>query len=287
LTPTGSSAGTSWVARLERTIGLPLTSTSFTSHAAATDIKSASVRKTKSFSAHGRRQTRFAKSTSESTKFARGARALASQVPPARIKSGPRLRHAGAAAASHSKSTPADIVEPHSTAGLLNSKTKAGDAQAMASTSFAKQVTSGTATTPEIKMNGAENASHLETLAVGKMENISGPSDQEASHMVAVLMTRSDVESVSSLTGGTIAIDEEHSASNVDIRTAIVAAGGSRIELSESPNSAMSRLVNGEVPAAVLALVPAGAAGEFPAIPGFRTFSISLSPRAAEPPPSR
>jgi TRAP-type uncharacterized transport system substrate-binding protein len=103
--------------------------------------------------------------------------------------------------------------------------------------------------------------------------------------MVAVLMTRSDIDSVSALTGKTIAIDSRYSESNADIRTAIVAAGGSRVQLSEGQTTAMDRLVNGEVPAAVLALVSVDAADGFPKIAAFKTFQIPLSPGAVKPPP--
>ena len=93
-------------------------------------------------------------------------------------------------------------------------------------------------------------------------------------------MARPDIKSVSDLTGKNIAIDNRYSASNGSVRTAIVAAGATMVELSEGQATAINRLVNGEVPAAVLALVSADAAEGFPEIPGFKIFHIPLSPRS-------
>jgi TRAP-type uncharacterized transport system substrate-binding protein len=93
-------------------------------------------------------------------------------------------------------------------------------------------------------------------------------------------MTRPDIKSVSDLTGRNIAIDERYSASNGSVRTAIVAAGAPEVQLSEGQTTAIDRLVKGEVPAAVLALVSADAAEAFPEIAGFRIFHVPLSPRS-------
>jgi hypothetical protein len=66
---------------------------------------------------------------------------------------------------------------------------------------------------------------------------------------------------------------------NGSVRTAIVAAGAPGIELCEDQTIAINRLINGEVPAAVLALVATDAADGFPEIVGFNIFRIPLSPR--------
>jgi len=229
--------------------------------------------------AHGRHELRFAAETVKSARYAERTGHPASRVAPALQRS--RIQHAGKAAASNSKTTRTSIAEPHSSIRPLNSGTSAGDERVLASTSLAEQVKPDVAaTTPEIKTDEGDNGRRPEALAPVSTEGIQSPSGKEASPMVAVLMTHSDIESVSKLTGKMIAIDEEHSASNVDTRTAIVAAGGLGVQLSESQTSAMSRLVSGEVSAAVLALVSANEADGFPAIPGYRTFRIRLSPRA-------
>jgi ABC-type amino acid transport substrate-binding protein len=96
---------------------------------------------------------------------------------------------------------------------------------------------------------------------------------------VALLMARSDIKSVSELTGKTIAIESRYSAYNRSVRAAIVEAGAPEVQLSEDQATAINRLVSGEVPAAVLALVSAEAAENFPEIAGFRIFHVPLSPR--------
>jgi hypothetical protein len=95
--------------------------------------------------------------------------------------------------------------------------------------------------------------------------------------MVAVVMVRPEIRSVSDLVGRTIAIDDRYSASSTDVRVAIMLAGGPLVQLSAGHTTAIDRLVNGEVPAAVLALVSAEAAEGFPEIRGFRTLHFPLS----------
>jgi hypothetical protein len=98
--------------------------------------------------------------------------------------------------------------------------------------------------------------------------------------LMVVLMARPDIKSLAELTGKTIAIDSKYSASNGSVRTAIAAAGALEVQLSQGQNLAIDRLVNNETPAAVLALVSAGAAESFPEIAGYKTFHIPLSPHA-------
>jgi len=71
-----------------------------------------------------------------------------------------------------------------------------------------------------------------------------------------------------------------HSASNGNVRTAIVAAGAAEVQLSEGQSKALERVIGGDVPAAVLTLVSPEAAEGFPEIAGFKVFRIPLSPRS-------
>ena len=96
--------------------------------------------------------------------------------------------------------------------------------------------------------------------------------------LVAVLMSGPDVKSVSELTGKTIAIDDRYSTSNSSVKSAVAAAGARGVELSEGKTSAINRLANKEVPAAVVALVAADAVDSFPKIAGYKVFQIPLSP---------
>jgi TRAP-type uncharacterized transport system substrate-binding protein len=92
-------------------------------------------------------------------------------------------------------------------------------------------------------------------------------------------VARPEIKTVSDLTNKIIAIDDRHSASSGNVRTAIVAAGALEVQLSEGQTKAIERLISGEVPAAVLALVSPAAAEGFPEIAGFKIFRIPLSRR--------
>ena len=110
----------------------------------------------------------------------------------------------------------------------------------------------------------------------------SAASPNNTDHLVALLMTRPDIKSVSDLTNKTIAIDARQSASNAMVRTAIAAAGATEVQLTEGQTAAIDRLINGEVPAAVLALVSPQAAEWFPEIAGYKILRIPLSPGALQ-----
>jgi hypothetical protein len=107
----------------------------------------------------------------------------------------------------------------------------------------------------------------------------------DAEGLVAVLMTRLNITDVSDLTAKSVAIDARFAASAGVIRTAIVAAGATEVQLSEATTAAIDRLANGEVPAAIVALAPAEAADAYPDVTGFRTFRVPLSPRSLKPRP--
>ena len=128
---------------------------------------------------------------------------------------------------------------------------------------------------PDTKTDNRDGSGRPETLTPG---NIDRPGSGSAKDLlVAVLMTHRELKSISDLSGKTIAIDDMYSASNATIRTALVAAGASFVQLSEGQATAINRLLDGEVPAAILVLVSAEAAAGFPEIPGFRVFHIPLS----------
>ena len=101
--------------------------------------------------------------------------------------------------------------------------------------------------------------------------------------LVAVVIVRPEIPSVFALTD--VAIDDRYSASRIDIMIAIVAAGGPVVHLSAGHTAAIDRLLNGEVPAAVAALVSEDAAEAFPEIKGFKIFHLPLSARYLKPRP--
>jgi len=114
----------------------------------------------------------------------------------------------------------------------------------------------------------------------GNAEKTAAASPNNTDHLVALLIARPEIKSVSDLTSKIVAIDDRHSASNDRVRTAIAAAGATEVQLSDGQTKAINRLISGEVPAAVLALVSAEAAEGFPEIAGFKIFRIPLSPRS-------
>jgi TRAP-type uncharacterized transport system substrate-binding protein len=97
--------------------------------------------------------------------------------------------------------------------------------------------------------------------------------------LVALLIARPAIKSLSDLSGKEVATEDRQSASNASIRTAIVAAGATDVQLNAGPATALDRLIAGEVPAAVLTLASPEAAEWFPDIPGFTIFRVPLAPR--------
>ena len=134
------------------------------------------------------------------------------------------------------------------------------------------------ATSPEPKAGSKETSASPESARPGVVAGLDSSSSDNPDFLVAILMVGPDITSVADLTGKTIAIDERYSASGSIVRTAIVAAGAPQVQLSEGQGTALNRLNNGEVPAAVVALVTPDAAEKFPAFAGYRIFQVPLSP---------
>ncbi len=268
---TGICPATKGFACLERTVGPPINLASFRIKSTAGEVKSASVRKTKSPSADAHHGARLSGKTSiPKTKSAKAA-LPASRVGLPTSPPKTRSRPPGDVAATESSTTHVRLVGALPTVGHRDSNTRTIEAQVAAAADVADRMTVATAAS-DIRANDGDGFRNTEKLK--------SPSANDTDLLVAVLMARPEIKSVSDLTGKTIAIDDRYSASNGGVRTAIVAAGATEVQLSKSQTTAINRLVNGEVPAAVLALVSAEAAMGFPEIAGFKTFHIPLSPRA-------
>ena len=112
------------------------------------------------------------------------------------------------------------------------------------------------------------------------VEPIEGEAPNKTSLLVAVVMARPEIKSVTDLGGKSVAMDERYSASGVDVWVGFVVAGTVSVDLSAGHTAAIDRLINGEVAAAVLALVSADAADGFPEIAGFKIFRVPLWPPA-------
>jgi hypothetical protein len=99
-------------------------------------------------------------------------------------------------------------------------------------------------------------------------------------NLVALVLARPEINSLSDLNNKNIAIEEKQSASSGRVSAALMAAGAAEVQFSEVKAGAIERLIKGEVPAAVLTLASREAAEWFPDIAGFKTFRIPLSMKA-------
>jgi hypothetical protein len=153
--------------------------------------------------------------------------------------------------------------------------------QVAVTTAAAEQMTAATPVpAPQQQANNKDRSIHVETALRGDAEKTAPPAPSNTDHLVALLIVRPEIKSVSDLTSKIIAIDDRHSASAGNVRTAIVAAGATEVQLSDDQTKAINRLIRAEVPAAVLALVSPEVAARFPEIAGFKIFRIPLSPRS-------
>jgi len=98
--------------------------------------------------------------------------------------------------------------------------------------------------------------------------------------LVALLLARPEIKSLSDLNNKNIAIEEKQSASSGSVSAALMAAGAVEVQFSEAQTGTIDRLISGEVPATVLTLASPEAAEWFPDITGFRVFRIPLALKA-------
>lgn len=192
------------------------------------------------------------------------------------------MKTAKSTAAADSDTTRAGIADSHPRGGAVaNSNTRTIQEQVAATTAVAEQITAATPVpAPKQKANNTDRSGHAETMLRGDAEKTAAASPSNTDHLVALLIARPEIKAVSDLTSKIVAIDDRHSASNDRVQAAIAAAGATEVQLSESQTKAINRLISGEVPAAVLALVSAEAAEGFPEVAGFKIFRIQLSPRS-------
>ena len=127
----------------------------------------------------------------------------------------------------------------------------------------------GPSDNPEIEPAGANDTGKTASASPDKADNL-----------VALVLARPEINSLSDLNNKNIAIEEKQSASSGSVSAALMAAGAAEVQFSEGKAGAIERLISGEVPAAVLTLVSREAAEWFPDIEGFRTFRVPLSQKA-------
>ena len=185
------------------------------------------------------------------------------------------------AAVGNSEPAPVAVVAPPAADDTAaTSRTRQLQEQVAAATALAEQVTA--ASVPPVPQQEATNPeASVDTKASA------GPSDTETTasvatnstdNRVALVIARPEIKSVSDLAGLDVAVEGQQSASSTTIRDAIASAGAAEVKLNEGTVKPLERLVGGEVPAAVLALVSPEAAESFPDIPGYKVFRIPLSP---------
>jgi len=132
-----------------------------------------------------------------------------------------------------------------------------------------RQEPAGISDNPEIEPADANDAGKTASGSTGKSDNL-----------VALVLARPEINSLSDLNNKNIAIEEKQSAASGSVSAALMAAGAAEVQFSEAKAGAIERLISGEVPAAVLTLASREAAEWFPDIEGFRTFRVPLAQKA-------
>jgi hypothetical protein len=173
---------------------------------------------------------------------------------------------------------PASLPRINSTA---TSGTRSVRDQMTAAASIAEQLTDTTNAAAELNaMRSDKSKSNGESSESAGGDITASAPPSAADTLVALLVSRPEIKSMSDLTGKNVAIDKTRAESESNVRTALVAAGAPEVQLSSDDSKAIDRLVGGQVPAAVVALVSPNAAEAFPDIAGFKVFRIPLSPRS-------
>jgi hypothetical protein len=210
------------------------------------------------------------RATAENSNIVAPARTTQQAVPlpPEKIA---ELQPAGNAAVASEPARVNVAASPLTGEVAVTSDARTIQEQVAAATALAEHLTIATAAPMQQDANNAE--------ASGRTETASVPRDSTV-HLVALLMARPEIKSVSDLAGKDVAVEERQSASSETVLNAITAAGAAEVRLSTGHMKAIDRLIGGEVPAAVLTLVSSEAAGWFPDVAGFRIFRIPLSPRS-------
>jgi hypothetical protein len=131
---------------------------------------------------------------------------------------------------------------------------------------------------PETEPSVTDRGEHVAAMPAPSATMTGSPaSPRPVDRRVAIILTDPDIASVSQLTNKNIAIDGSQSASVKNVQSALAAAGANQVQLVDGQIKALDRLIDGEVPAAVLALVSPAAAERFPDIAGFKIFKVPLA----------
>jgi hypothetical protein len=127
---------------------------------------------------------------------------------------------------------------------------------------------------------GPSDNPEIEPATTNDAGKAASTSPDNRDNLVALVLARPEINSLSDLNNKNIAIEEKQSAASGSVSLALMAAGAAEVQFSEAKAGAIERLISGEVPAAVLTLASREAAEWFPDIEGFRTFRVPLSLKA-------
>ena len=180
-----------------------------------------------------------------------------------------------------------EIAAPPAASEIAALPATAAAAPASASRTIQQQVVEATGMVDLVTAigTGREAANNSDNPAAGPGEasdtdKTASASPDNPDNLVALVLARPEISSLSDLNNKSIAIEEKQSAASGSVSAALMAAGAAEVQFSEAKVGAIEQLISGEVPAAVLTLASREAAKWFPDIEGFRTFRVPLSLKA-------
>ena len=176
------------------------------------------------------------------------------------------------------KPAPADKTDssalPNPTPG-----SEAGTAREQVATAPAgEDLTTATAKPDKQADGNTEPSSPSAAIPPADAETTALAPPNTADQLIAILLVRPEIKSVSDLANKVVAIDVSPSDSVAGVRSAMVAAGAAEVQMSEGETLALVRVMDGEVPAAVVSLLSPRAAEVWNAgVSGFNVLRIPLS----------
>jgi hypothetical protein len=218
-------------------------------------------------------------------------------VPPAKITEVPPISNPSGPGAG----TPEQKVESNTESSgpveavlLVDAQTTAVASPDIADQSDAGTTPAQTATAPAEDLTAAAAGPALNQKAENNGDpsgpaKATSPADAEtttalvspniAEQLVAILLVRPEIKSVSDLANKVVAIDVSRSDSVPSVRTAIVAAGAAEVQMSAGESLALTRVIDGEVPAAVVSLAsPEEAEMWIAGVQGLKILRVPLPP---------
>jgi hypothetical protein len=98
-------------------------------------------------------------------------------------------------------------------------------------------------------------------------------------------MVREDIKSIPDLANKTVAIDALQAEIAAGIKDAIARAGAKDVHVSEGEKLALTRVIDGEVPASIVSVVSPEEAAMWTGVAGFRVLRLPLEqmPKKAGP----